>query len=141
MKSLLALLLLATLAYSAPVKFAWNAPPASEGVVVSHLREKLPNGTTEFLVASTTQEATVDLSPGTHVVIACAMNVFGWSGFSDPVTVTVEQPVWRMENDTLVLRDGTKIDLVIQFSSNLKEWTDRPSPAARFFRVQATINP
>ena len=131
---------LAELAFAESVKFAWDVPALERGVTLTDLRKKHIDGSTTFLVSSDGTTATVNLPPGLHVIVATDFSLAGWSEFSDPVTVIVpEKPPrrWTLDGNIITTGDGECIRVVIMFSPNMQHWTDRPSPSARFFRIQA----
>jgi len=125
-------------ARAAQVKFECDPYPSLQ----THLFTQDAAGAKKFLTHSTGHTFTAEMEPGVYQVTAAQETVPGiWSGFCDPITVTVLPtplpPAWLLEGNTLTTGDGDRIRLTIQFSRNLTDWTDKPSPSARFYRIKA----
>lgn len=130
--AVIALCVLWTAAFGAPVKFAWDTPAPERGVTRTDLRKKLPDGSTVFLAESTTTTATVDLPPGPHIIVATDLSPAGWSEFSDPLTIVVipEAPAGG---------EGPRV--ILQSSGDLTKWEDEieilnKPPGKKFWRLK-----
>lgn len=113
---LLTLLALTGLSSAAPVNLAWNPNPPAEDITLYHIRRFLPvTGGTEFVVESTTAQATVQALPGDILYVTAQNDQGQWSELSDPLVIEAPPDVTPPQTRQVV---------EIQITRDLTTWLD-----------------
>jgi len=109
-------ILLVTPVPAVMVPIAWTAPDPAEQVISTTVYRGI-----EELATVTTNGAVIDLPAGENSTLTLiARNETGTSDPSTPLTIWIPLPP----------------KVTIEFSTDLSNWTDKPSPEAHFYRAR-----
>ncbi len=116
----LAFILLVTPVPAALVPIAWEPADPAEMVISTTVFRGI-----DAVATVTTNSALVGLPSGENsTLVLISRNADGVSDASPPLTIWIQPPP----------------KVTLEFSEDLTNWTDRPSPGARFYRAKIDSN-